>query len=83
VEGFCEYGNKPSVSIKLWDVLASQEGLSSVELVMFTFCWRDARFGYFILVKPYDFPSRGVILNFSRPNYARKVHVTTQGTKVK
>jgi hypothetical protein len=40
VEGSCEHGNKPSVSIKYWEVLAiaaqlmaSQEGLSSMKLV--------------------------------------------------
>jgi hypothetical protein len=40
VEGSCEYGSEPSGSIKCWEILeqlaqlaASQEGLSSMELV--------------------------------------------------
>jgi hypothetical protein len=41
VEGPCEHGNKPSGSIKCWEILGavqlavSQEGLSSMELVSF------------------------------------------------
>jgi hypothetical protein len=38
VEGSCEHGNEPSGSMKCWEtlselVVASQEGLSSMELV--------------------------------------------------
>jgi hypothetical protein len=35
VEGSCEDGNEPSGSLKCWEVLtASQEGLSSIELII-------------------------------------------------
>jgi hypothetical protein len=42
VASFCEHGNEPSGFIKCWEILeqpaqlaASQEGLSSMELVIF------------------------------------------------
>jgi hypothetical protein len=69
MEGSCEDGNEPSGSIKCWEVLAaSQEGLSSMKLVINT---KNAGIGQSVwMTKGWEFESRQC-QEFSLPHFVQ------------